>query len=70
MKPTSEELKNLFLERINDLDYRDNLNRQIRRTRERLWKEFDEVWVKYNNNQATFAEWNKALDKWLNSEVI
>lgn len=70
MKPTSEELKNLFLEKINDLDYRDNLNRQIRRTRERLWKEFDEVWVKYNNNQATFAEWNKALDKWLNSEVI
>lgn len=38
--------------------------------RMRLWEKFDEVWVRYNNNQATYQEWEKALDKWLNVEKI
>jgi len=38
--------------------------------RDRLWEEFDVVWVKYNNNQATYDQWKKALDKWLNAEIV
>jgi hypothetical protein len=37
---------------------------------ERLQDEFDSVWVKCNNKQATYQEWEKALDKWLNAEKI
>ena len=44
--------------------------RHIRHMRKRYHQEFDKVWVKYNNKQATFQEWQKALDLWLNSELI
>tara|TARA_Y100000592_G_scaffold27096_2_gene42976 strand:- start:7108 stop:7227 length:120 start_codon:yes stop_codon:yes gene_type:complete len=36
----------------------------------RLCEEFDEVWIKYNNNEATYEQWEKALDKWLSAEII
>ena len=36
----------------------------------RLHEEFDEVWVNYLNNQATYDQWDKALKKWLKSEMI
>lgn len=36
----------------------------------RLHEEFDEVWVNYLNNQATYDQWEKALNKWLNAEMI
>ena len=36
----------------------------------RLHEEFDKIWIKYNNNEATYDQWNKALDKWLSSERI
>ena len=37
---------------------------------EMSWEEFDSVWVKYNNNEATYEQWEKALNKWLNLEAI
>ena len=37
---------------------------------ERLWEEFDDVWIKYENNKATYEQWEKALDKWLNAEEV
>ena len=36
----------------------------------RLHKEFDEVWVKHEKGEATFDEWKKSLNKWLQSELI
>tara|TARA_R100000315_G_scaffold57932_2_gene32795 strand:+ start:296 stop:424 length:129 start_codon:yes stop_codon:yes gene_type:complete len=42
----------------------------MRKMAERLLDEFDEIWIKYNNNQATYEQWEKALDKWLNAEII
>ncbi len=45
-------------------------NKSFKRMRERLHKEFDEVWVNYKNNQATYDQWDKALRKWLNAEII
>jgi hypothetical protein len=38
--------------------------------RNRLEKEFDEIWIKYNNNKATYSQWEQALDKWISSELI
>tara|TARA_R100000329_G_scaffold133394_1_gene113141 strand:- start:398 stop:517 length:120 start_codon:yes stop_codon:yes gene_type:complete len=37
---------------------------------ERNWNKFDEIWIKYKQNKATFEEWENALDKWLKSEQI
>jgi hypothetical protein len=47
-----------------------SMERHIRHMRNRYWKEFDQVWVNYNNNKATYQQWEKALDMWLNSELI
>ena len=38
--------------------------------RNRLWLEFDKVWVRYNNNKALFQEWEKALNNWVNMETL
>ena len=38
--------------------------------RDRLWKEFDKVWVRYNNSKASFQEWEKALNNWVNMEIL
>ena len=38
--------------------------------RNRLAEEFDEIWIKYNNNKATYNQWEQALDKWISSELI
>jgi hypothetical protein len=42
----------------------------MRKMTERLHEEFDMVWIKHNNNKATYREWENALDKWLNAEEI
>ena len=70
MKPTYQELKKIFLERINKTKITTPKTPYLREMRDRLWEEFDEVWVKYNNNQATYNQWKKALDKWLSAEII
>ena len=44
--------------------------RHIRHMRKRLHEEFDQIWIKYNNNQATYQQWEKSLDKWLSAECI
>ena len=70
MKPTSQELKKIYLERIAKVNPTSPKTRFLREMRNRLWEEFDEVWVNYNNNKATYDQWKKALDKWLNAEII
>lgn len=71
---TSRNLKKIFSERISklpeNLSQTQSKERGVRKMRMRLWEKFDEVWVRYNNNQATYQEWEKALDKWLNVEKI
>tara|TARA_R100001530_G_scaffold52293_1_gene38693 strand:+ start:783 stop:995 length:213 start_codon:yes stop_codon:yes gene_type:complete len=70
MAHTSKNLKKIYLNRINNLKYNEIKDRGIRKMSERLWEEFDEIWIKYNNNEATYEQWEKALNKWLNSETI
>lgn len=70
MKHTPTNLKKYYLTKTQDLDYKFNSDRHIRKMRDRLWKVFDETWVKYNNNQANFKQWETALNNWLNAEAI
>ena len=70
MKPTSEDLKKFYLTKTRDLNYKPTHDRHIRKMRNRLWEEFDNVWVKYNNNQANYKQWDDALNNWLNMEAI
>ena len=74
MKTTSKNLKKTFLTRLQEID-NDRVNNQsmdrgLRHLRKRNWEEFDRVWVKYNNNQATYQQWDHALEKWLRSEEL
>jgi hypothetical protein len=70
----SRNLKKIFSEEIEKLPKNiiqtQSKERGVRKMRLRLWEKFDEVWVRYNNNKATYQEWKKALDKWLNVEKI
>ncbi len=50
---------------LKDLDINANKPLNLRRMEKRLHEEFDAVWVKYNNGKATIAEWEKALNDWL-----
>ena len=74
MNILKKDLKKIYLDKTNKIDniqYRNrSQERHIRYMRKRLHKEFDETWIKYENKQTTYSEWEKALDKWLNSECI
>ena len=74
MKTTSKNLKKIFLNRLQEVDNdavnNQSMDRGIRHLRKRYWEEFDEIWVQYNNKQATFEEWNTLLEKWLRSEEL
>lgn len=74
MRTTSKNLKKIFLNRLQEVDNdainNQSMDRGIRHLRKRYWKEFDEIWVQYNNKQATFKQWDKLLDKWLRSEEL
>jgi len=71
---TSKNLKKSFSDRLlaidNDKVNNQSIERTARHMRKRLWKEFDQVWVKYNNNQANYQQWDHALEKWLRSEEL
>lgn len=38
--------------------------------RTRLHDDFDTIWIRYNNNKATYNQWQQALEKWLKAECI
>lgn len=65
-------LQKVFLDRIEKLPSHAGKNKDyhMRKTRNRLHNEFDAIWVRYNNKQATFSQWENALEKWLSSECI
>tara|TARA_R110002020_G_scaffold221997_2_gene430302 strand:- start:2300 stop:2545 length:246 start_codon:yes stop_codon:yes gene_type:complete len=71
---TSKNLKKIFSDRLlaidNDKVNNQSAERTARHMRKRLWEEFDQIWVKYNNNQANYQQWDHALEKWLRSEEL
>ena len=66
-----EELKEIFLDKIIamgwDKDYTDH---KMRKMSIKLQEEFDIVWLDYLKGDATYNEWEKALDSWLNVEML
>ena len=74
MKTTSKNLKKTFLTRLQEIDddrvNNQSMDRGLRHLRKRNWEEFDRIWVKYNNSQATYQQWDHALEKWLRSEEL
>jgi len=71
------DLKKIFLDKLESItndkfrnQSKDRHLRHMRKTRNRLHNEFDAIWVRYNNKQATFSQWENALEKWLSSECI
>ena len=70
MEHTSKNLKKIFLDRLEKINYNPIKTRGMRLMCERLWEECDDVWIKYEINKATYEQWEKALDKWLNAEEV
>ena len=74
MNILKRDLKRIYLDKIDEIDnqkYRSrSKERHLRHMRKRLHEEFDQIWIKYNNNQATYQQWEQSLNKWLNSELI
>tara|TARA_X000001388_G_scaffold22223_1_gene15136 strand:+ start:2158 stop:2334 length:177 start_codon:yes stop_codon:yes gene_type:complete len=58
------------LQKIKTLPDKQSQERGNRIMRDRLWKEFDKIWVRYNNSKASFQEWEKALNNWVNMETL
>tara|TARA_Y100000593_G_C4272834_1_gene318334 strand:- start:504 stop:695 length:192 start_codon:yes stop_codon:yes gene_type:complete len=63
-------LKKIYLDKTGNVSYNPNKDRKMLKMVKRLQDEFDEVWLKYENNKATYKEWEDALDKWLNAEQV
>jgi len=71
MKPTNQELNKIYLEKTKNINSNYfTTSYLMRHMIERNWNKFDEIWIKYKQNKATFEEWENALDKWLKSEQI
>jgi|TARA_B100000085_G_scaffold285066_1_gene319830 hypothetical protein len=70
----SKNLKKIFLNRLQEVDddaiKNQSMDRGLRHLRKRNWEDFDRIWVQYNNKEATFEEWSRLLDKWLESEEL
>ena len=66
-----EELKEIFLGRTLAMGWdQDNPDYKMRNMARKLQAEFDIVWLDYLKGNATYNEWEKALDSWLNVEML
>ena len=66
-----EELKEIFLAKILEMKwYKDYPDYKMRKMARNLQAEFDIVWLDYLKGKATYNEWEKALDNWLNVEML
>ena len=64
------DLKKHYFNRIKDFNFNSELDYNKRHMRNILWEEFDSLWVRYNNNKATFEQCTYALEKWLRLESM
>jgi len=66
-----EELKEIFLGRILEMEWdNDYPDYKMMKMARKLQAEFDIVWLDYLKGNATYNEWEKALDSWLNVEML
>jgi len=65
------ELKEIFLDRILEMGWdKDSPDYKMRKMAWKLQEQFDIVWLDYLKGNATYDEWEKALDSWLNVEML
>ena len=66
-----KELKEIFLGRTLEMGWdNDCPDYKMRNMARKLQEEFDIVWLDYLKGDATYSEWEKALDNWLNVEML
>ena len=66
-----KELKEIFLDRLIEMGWsKNNPDYKMRKMARKLQEEFDIVWLDYLKGNATYNEWEKALDSWLNVEML
>ena len=72
MKDTKDkELKEIFLDRVLAMGWdKPCPDYKMRKMARKLQEEFDIVWLDYLKGNATYNEWEKALDSWLNVEML
>ena len=62
-------LRKIFLDTNNKYRNQSKM-RHLRHMRKMLQDDFDNTWILYENKKATYNEWEKALDKWIQAELI
>ena len=72
MKDTKDkELKEIFLDRVLAMGWdKPCPDYKMRKMAIKLQAEFDIVWLDYLKGNATYNEWERALDSWLNVEML
>ena len=66
-----KELKEIFLDRVLAMGWdKPCPDYKMRKMAIKLQAEFDIVWLDYLKGDATYNEWEKALDSWLNVEML
>ena len=65
------ELKEIFLDKILAMGWdKPCPDYKMRKMAQNLQEQFDIVWLDYLKGNATYNEWEKALDGWLNVEML
>ena len=65
------ELRKIFLDKIIAMKWKGNsTDYKMRKMAMKLHEEFDRVWLDYGVGNATYDEWEKALDNWLSAEML
>ena len=66
-----KELKEIFLDRVLAMGWdKPCPDYKMRKMARKLQEEFDMVWLDYLKGNPTYNEWEKALDSWLNVEML
>ena len=66
-------LQEIYLDKVNKKMGHYNGNRidyKMRVMAKQLHDKFDKTWVKGEKGEATYEEWAKDLDNWLNAELL
>ncbi len=68
----SDKTRKYYSDKIKSLPSKAGTNPDlhIRKMANRLENEFDEIWLKHEKGEATFAQWKQSLNKWLTAELI
>jgi len=70
MENISDKTKKHYFKAIEKMPDKPSSDYRIRRMARRLQAEFDKTWLGYEKGDVTFKEWEKSLNKWLQTELI